>query len=367
MQQRLLSLDILRGFDLFMLLFFQPVLVALLRELNLPTLNIVLHQFEHESWIGFRAWDLVMPLFLFMVGVAMPFAFSKYREEKSKFAVYKKIIRRVFILFILGMVVQGNLLSFDIHILRLYSNTLQSIAMGYLIASIIILNLSFRWQIAMIFILSLLYWIPMTIGGDYTPEGNFAEKIDKFVLGRFRDGISWDENGDWLFSADYHYTWILSSLTFGVTVLMGAIAGHIVKQGKNRKRSALILFGAGILGVVVGLLWNLEMPIIKKLWTSSMAFYSGGLCFLLFALFYYVIDCLYLYKWITWLNIYGVNSIIAYVVGEVVNFRSIIHSISYGLEQYLQQYYTVWLTFGNFLILFFILYYMNKQKVYIKI
>ena len=63
---RLASLDILRGFDLFLLVFFQPVFAALVRQMNLPFLNGILYQFDHEVWEGFRFWDLVMPLFLFM-------------------------------------------------------------------------------------------------------------------------------------------------------------------------------------------------------------------------------------------------------------------------------------------------------------
>ena len=75
---RLASLDILRGFDLFLLVFFQPVFAALVRQLNLPFLNDILYQFDHEVWEGFRFWDLVMPLFLFMTGASMPFSLSKY-------------------------------------------------------------------------------------------------------------------------------------------------------------------------------------------------------------------------------------------------------------------------------------------------
>ena len=74
---RLASLDILRGFDLFLLVFFQPVLWALAHQLNTPWLNSILSQFDHEVWEGFRFWDLVMPLFLFMTGASMPFSDRK--------------------------------------------------------------------------------------------------------------------------------------------------------------------------------------------------------------------------------------------------------------------------------------------------
>mgnify|MGYP000408954604 CR=1 FL=1 len=193
---RLASLDILRGFDLFLLVFFQPVFVALARQLNLPFLDEVLYQFDHEVWEGFRFWDLVMPLFLFMTGASMPFSLSKYKTASVDYwPVYRRILKRVILLFIFGMIVQGNLLGFDSKHIYFYSNTLQSIAVGYFIAAVIQLHFSFGWQIIITLLLLLAYWIPMTFLGDFTPAGNFAEQVDRWVLGRFRDGVFWNEDG----------------------------------------------------------------------------------------------------------------------------------------------------------------------------
>lgn len=365
---RLASLDILRGFDLFLLVFFQPVFVALGQRLNLPWLNDILYQFDHESWIGFRFWDLVMPLFLFMTGASMPFSFARFREEPNKGPVYRKIFRRFIILFIFGMIVQGNLLGLNPKYLYLYSNTLQAIATGYLIAAFILLHCSFKFQLLITLLLLVVYWIPMTFLGDYTPEGNFAEKVDQTVLGRFRDGVYWGEDGNWHFSPNYTYTWIWSSLTFGVTVMLGTFAGKIMKEGKeNRKRVVqhLLLLGMALIGI--SLLWSLQMPVIKRLWTCSMTLFSGGLCFLLMGLFYYWIDYKGHTNGLNWLKIYGMNSITAYILGEVVNFRSVAASVSYGLEQYLGNYYPVWLSFANYLIVFLILRMMYKHRVFLKI
>ena len=151
---RLASLDILRGFDLFLLIFFQPVFVALARQMNMPFLDSILYQFDHEVWEGFRFWDLVMPLFLFMTGASMPFSLSKYiGTTGSYWPVYRRILKRVFLLFIFGMIVQGNLLGLDATHLYLYSNTLQSIAVGYLIAAVIQLHFPFKWQIGITLLL----------------------------------------------------------------------------------------------------------------------------------------------------------------------------------------------------------------------
>lgn len=365
---RLVSLDILRGFDLFLLVFFQPVFSALAQRLNLPWLNSILYQFDHEVWVGFRFWDLIMPLFLFMTGASMPFSFSKFKETPNKGPIYRKILKRFILLFIFGMIVQGNLLGLDPRHIYLYSNTLQAIATGYVIAAVVQLHCSFKWQIIVTLLLLLAYWIPMTFLGDFTPDGNFAEKVDRIVLGRFRDGAYWGEDGIWHFSPSYNYTWILSSLTFGVTVMLGTFAGKIMKEGKeDRKRVVQKLLLAGVVLIGISLLWSLQMPIIKRVWTCSMTLFSGGLCFLLMGLFYYWIDYKGHTNGLNWLKIYGMNSITAYILGEVVNFRCVAASVSYGLEQYMGDYYGVWLSFANYLIVFLILRMMYKHQFFLKI
>ena len=113
-QQRLSSLDALRGLVLFLLVFLQPALWSLLTRLGTPAATALLYHFDHEVWEGFRFWDLIMPLFLFMSGTSMPFSFAKFlRGEAPMREAYRKVGRRFVILFLLGMVVQGNLLGLD--------------------------------------------------------------------------------------------------------------------------------------------------------------------------------------------------------------------------------------------------------------
>ena len=367
-QKRLASLDMLRGLDLFMLVFFQPVFVAFAKHWsNVPFISYLLNQFSHASWEGFTAWDLVMPLFLFMVGAAMPFSFEKYRQSNNKLAIYKKIIRRFIILFILGIVVQGNLLSLDIREIRIYTNTLQAIAVGYVIAAMIILHLSKRWQIIVTLLLLVCYWGLLTFMGDFTPDGNFAEAVDRIILGRARDGVYYTEDGSWHFADSYHYTWVLTSLVFGVTTMLGVFAGQIMKYGKDKLKNSKRLFIIGLALLLVGWLLSFQTPIIKKIWTVSMTLWSGGWCFLLMALFYYIADYKGRTKGLNWLKIYGMNSIIAYTLGMVINFRSLASSLLWGLEQYVGDYYGAVLTFANFLILFFILNTMYRLRVFVKI
>ena len=367
-KQRLASLDILRGFDLFMLVFFQPVFIAFARHwAEVPVFSFLLNQFDHVQWEGFAVWDLVMPLFLFMVGAAMPFSFDKYRENSDKTVIYKKIAKRFVILFILGAVVQGNLLSLDPLQIRIYTNTLQAIAMGYVISAVLLLHLSQKWQITATAILLVSYWAMLTFFGDFTPEGNVAETIDRTLLGRFRDGVWYDQDGTWHFSDQYRYTWILSSMVFGVTTMLGVFAGQIMKNGKDKLKNSRLMFLLGIALLVSAWLLSFQTPIIKKIWSASMTLWSGGLCFLLMALFYYIIDHRGWGSCLNWLKIYGMNSIVAYCLGEVVNFRSAAHSLLWGFEKYTGDYYPAILTFANFLILFFILRIMYKLRVFVKI
>jgi predicted acyltransferase len=360
---RLHSLDILRGLDIFILVFAGPFLFQLLKILNMPELEFLRTQLSHANWEGFYFWDLIMPLFMFIAGVSMPFSLSKYQGNRT----YFRIVKRVFLLFFFGALVQGNLLKFDLHSLRLYSNTLQAIAVGYLIASVILLNFkTIKWQIIITSLLFATYYALMCAFGDFTPDGNFAETVDKALLGRWRDGVRWSENV-WSFSKNYHYTWILSSLNFGITVMLGAFAGEIMRNGTDKFRNAKILFLTGIALVIAGQLVGLHFPIIKKIWSSSMTLYSGGLCFLAMAIFYWYIDCIGRGKWLDWLKIYGMNSIFAYVVSHVISFKSIPNSLFFGLKSTLGDYYPLLINFSEYLILFYILYLMYKNKIFLKV
>lgn len=130
--KRLESLDVLRGFDLFCLTIFCPLLHSFSHTGNYPRLAPVLCQFDHVVWEGFAFWDLVMPLFMFMAGVSIPFAFAKYlRPGEKQPHLYLRIAKRVVTLWILGMICQGNLLSLRPEEWKFFSNTLQAIAVGY--------------------------------------------------------------------------------------------------------------------------------------------------------------------------------------------------------------------------------------------
>ncbi len=371
--ERLGSLDVLRGFDLFCLVFFQPVFSRLAEVMDLPFTNWLATKFEHVHWEGFVFWDLIMPLFLFMAGASMPFAFSKYLKNGGKGELYKRVLKRVLILWIFGMMCQGNLLSFNPDQIYLFSNTLQSIAIGYLIAAILLMHFRRNWQIIITSGFLLIYWALMTFvrvgdfgGGDFTPDHNLAEYIDRMVLGRFRDRATVGETGV-VFAESYRYTWILSSLNFAVTVMTGVFAGQILKGSAPKINKIKYLVLGGVCMIVAGQLWGLQMPVIKKIWTSTMTLYSSGICFLLMAFFYFLIDYKSYGKYLNWLKIYGMNSILAYMLYEIINFSSVTSSLFHGLEQYMGDYYKVLITLGNVSLILVILLLMYRKKLFLKV
>jgi predicted acyltransferase len=303
-----------------------------------------------------------------MTGITIPFSMDN-KVGKANGTVYLQLLRRFITLWLIGMVMQGDLMGLEWNKLKLYSNTLQAIATGYLCTAILYLNFRLRTLRWISLALLVVYAIPFLIDGDFSPQHNFAIKLDKAILGPFMDGTYRDTSGNWHFSKHYDYAWIWSSLTFTVTVMLGCFAGKMIKDNgsRNPHRVALNLFLIGIGCLAAGYVWAIYMPIIKRIWTSSMVLLSGGYCFLLLALFYYVIDVKQWGKPLRWLKVYGMNSIVAYFLGEHLNFRPIVHVFTYGLEYWLPVYNELILTFGNFLVIFLMLLFFYRNKIFVKI
>ena len=411
--RRLESLDALRGMDLLFLVAISDIMEELAEVIDTPWMAAVMECFTHKKWEGFSPWDLVMPLFMFMAGVAIPYSLGKYREEQfkiqnSKFKIsnlYWRLGKRVLLLWIFGMMVQGNLMALDPDRIYLFTNTLQAIAVGYFFSAIIYMHTSWKTQIGIAVALLLTFWGAMEFitvggygGGDYTPHGNLAEGIDMMVLGRFRDTAQVID-GQIVVKETYTYTWILSSLNFVVTVLSGVLAGEILKgktpsnsPSKGRTKISLPIEGnrgivaigelcdggqkvgrgsllllIGIAMVALGWTWDMVHPVIKHIWTGSMVLVSSGYCFLLMGIFYLWIDCLGHNKHLTVLKVYGMNSITAYVISHVISFKSISKSLFFGLEQYVGDYYQVIIQISNVTILFIILYIMYRKKIFLRV
>ena len=145
-------------------------------------------------------------------------------------------------------------------------------------------------------------------------------------------------------------------------------AGIILKNANTTATTKFKqLLYIGIILVIAGYLLGYLHPIIKKLWTSSMTIYSSGWCYILMALFYWIIDVKGYNKHTQLLKVYGMNSITAYMLTIVVSFSSISQSLLHGLEQYIGVYYPFIIAVSNCTIIYLRLRYMYKHQIYLKV
>lgn len=321
---------------------------------------------------------------MFVAGVAIPFSFAKYRTGGGMFRfdkrkIYGRMARRVALLWLLGMVIQGNLLGFDPERIYFFSNTLQAIAVGYLFASLFYIRFSWKVQAGIAVGLMIVYWAVMTFcsaegwgiafgEGSYAFPTNMAEYVDRAVLGRFRDGVN-VADGAWSFAPWYDNTWILNSLTFVVTVMTGVFAGEMLLLSKDSRQALrrLAVFGAVML-LGAWLLTLVGIPVVKRIWTPSMVLLSSGLSVLLLALFYYIMDCKGWRRWAFPLKVMGMNAIVAYALGEYFNFSSLTGKVLYGVGRWVPEgWYSVILAAGNALLIYWIIWLLYKSKRFIKL
>ena len=362
-RERVVSLDALRGFDMFWIMGGDMAFKSLDNVFHSRLSGFIKEQMDHVEWFGFHFYDIIMPLFLFMVGVSMVYSYRKrLSANTSGRQLWSHTIKRVLILWVLGMAVQGNLLSYDINHIHFYTNTLQAIAAGYLIATVIILYLPVIYQVAATIFLLLVFWavtalVPVngTTIHAYDPEGNVAMHIEKLVMGRF---IGWGT-----------YTWVLSTVNFGASVMLGVFSGYMMQSGagKYRKFRNYVIFGICL--IVLGLFLGIWHPIIKKIWTSSFVLFAGGICVLMLALFYLIIDVWGLRKGTRWLIILGSNAIFGYVVWHLFekNFTGMAEIFLNGLKPWIGEWTDALKYTGGFLILYLVMWYMYKNKTFIKI
>jgi predicted acyltransferase len=303
MSDRLVSLDVFRG-----------ITIAGMVLVNNPgSWSSIYWPLEHASWHGWTPTDLVFPFFLFIVGVAIPLAFSRRAVTSTKRKdLYLKIIRRTLIIFALGLFLNG-FPHFDLSEIRI-PGVLQRIAVCYLIASVLFLT-TIRTQIYVSLALLVGYCLLMTqlaapgfAAGDLTKEGSLASYIDRVVFGKHV----------WAQAKVYDPEGILSTVPAVVTTLVGVLAGTWLKSERSRYEKAAGLFFAGVCCVVIGWAWNPFFPINKALWTSSYVFFTAGMALQLLGFCYWLIDIKNYRRWALPFVVFGVNAIALYVGSGVM-------------------------------------------------
>ncbi|MGN0832239.1 MAG: hypothetical protein ACI4RD_01155 [Kiritimatiellia bacterium] len=302
---RLYSLDVLRGMDMFLLSVVGVIVMQAHAVWGLP--EGVVAQFSHP-WGGFALWDLIMPLFIFMSGAAVPLA-SRRRltaEGAPTAAYWRHLLSRFALLWLLGMVVQGRLLTLDVMQISPYNNTLQTIAVGSAVASLAYL-LKPKWIRPCLAVALLAgYGIVMAFGGDYSREGNAAMLAELKILRALvpAGSLALDTHG---------YTWFLTTPVFAAFGLAGCCSTELLLAGGAKARKAAVLLATGALVWGTGWLLGLRIPSVKQFFSVSFSAQAAGWCMMAFAALYWVNDVLMLRRGMGLFLAFGRHSLAAYL------------------------------------------------------
>ncbi len=269
-----------------------------------PEFRPLAEQFEHMPWEWITFWDLIQPAFMFMVGVAMPFAFARRMEEgATKSQLFRHVAARSLRLILMSQVLM-SISKGRMHFQLI--NVLAQIGITYFLCYLI-MQLKFRWQAAVAGLLLAGHWalfvaFPGTEGPFMSKTTNIGAIIDKFVFGAVNPG---------------HWA-TLNFVTSTVTTLFGVWTGLLVRSSRTHREKMKILglWALGCLGAGLAIHpWN---PIIKRICTVSFTLYSAGWVLLMLLAFYWTIEVVGWRKWTFPLVVVGANSIFIYSVDMVL-------------------------------------------------
>ena len=315
---RLVSLDALRGFDMCWILGMGGVLKAALDRVAADSLltKTVSTQLEHAAWEGFRFYDFIFPLFLFIAGVSMAIALPRRLEREGHAAAVRHLLGRALILCVLGVIISGGLRDGWEKIRWL--GVLQRIGIASAAAGLFSLWLGWRGLAAAVVTLLggyclLLGLVPVPgIGaGDYAEGRNLTNYLDSIWMpGRKYDG-------------DHDPEGLLSTLPAIATALLGILAGKWITSGTAASRRVIGLIVAGAVMIALGWAWHPFFPVVKKLWSSSFVLVAGGWSAVMLGVFYWVVDVRGWSRWTTPFIWVGANPITLYLCSGLGLFRMI--------------------------------------------
>ena len=341
------SVDALRGFDMLWIVGAGALVKALGKMDENVATTFLTNQLSHVQWEGFRFYDLIFPLFLFIIGISIVFSLDKALAKGGRSAVMKRIFLRGVLLFCLGIFYYGGISKSWPEVAL--GGVLHRIAACYVFASLIYVFVrSKKGLLITAFALLTCYWAMLTFipvpdlrlekeaveaaaltAGSDSPFAITAN-TDGRVSGLYEEGRNLTNYVDFLFlrgrKAQTYYIneGLLSTLPAIALPLFGILAGLLLKNpniSPNRKVGQLFLYGA--IAIVIGLLWSLQFPLIKRIWTSSFVLLAGGLSAWMMALFYFLID---VKKWQSWcqpLIWVGCNALAIYLGARLIPFRNI--------------------------------------------
>ena len=307
--ERLFCLDALRGLDMLFLTVLQGLILAVAGLFGGPSSSLR-YWLGHPSWGGFTAYDQIMPCFIFMCGAAVPLALKRFvRDGRPTAAFWKHIAGRFALLWIAGMFIQGRLTTFDVMQISPYSNTLQAIAAGYVIAAFVFL-VKVRWiRFAAPFALAGVYTLLLqTVGDPTSPTGNCAQLVEQWFVGLFGfpEGAQAYKTGN--------YTWLLTSLMFGAMAVWGSNCTEIVTSRLSQGRKAALLFAGAALLTTVGWVAQIWIAPVKQIFALSFTARSMGVCVALLGALYVLTDIWKLRRGWWLVTLFGQFSFTCYIV-----------------------------------------------------
>ncbi len=370
---RLISLDALRGFDMFWIAAAEPLVEALGKMAHagghgggFSLIGLVANELEHAEWQGFHFEDLIFPLFVFMAGMSIVFSLTKTIEREGRAAAVRRVIRRGILLYLLGIFAYGGFTEPWPHIRLL--GVLQRIGLCYMFTGLIFCFCKLRTMIAIAVGILIGYWallqfVPirniqlqkdvleqmaakvgvaqmasLKAGGSIKNLEQFVAKHGKaddaqalfysttnWVTGRFEPGLNLPNHIDfqylpgYLWDKYYDPEGYLSTFPAIVTCLLGVFASLLLlNPSRNDQQKVVLLLAGGLVLVALGWAWGAQFPVIKKIWTSSYVLVAGGYSALLLAVFYLVVD-MWKFQWwcqpFVWM---GMNSITIYVTDIIL-------------------------------------------------
>lgn len=373
---RLVSLDALRGFVMFWIMSGEHIIHALAKAAPIPVFVWMSSQLHHTDWDGITFYDMIFPIFLFVAGVSMPYSFEKKMKtagvstpmelpSKEKRKIYLTMLKRTCKLLVLGFVVNG-LLRFDGFDQTRFASVLGRIGLAWFFAGIIYLNFDFKKQVCWLVTILVGYYlillfipVPGFGAGILTPEGSFSSYFDQqFLPGRLHSKV-YDPEG------------LFSTIPAVGTALLGIFLGTFLKSKDDfsaNKKIVVMVISALVL-MLIGLIWDYDFPINKRLWSSSFVCFVGGFSILFFTFFYLIIDVLGFHKWAFPLILIGSNSILIYMASDgLVNFKYTAEFLFGGAIKFSPVIWQpVFTTISVTVVQLALLYFLYKRKWFLKI
>lgn len=359
-QQRLQSLDILRGFDMFWITGGGILSIAISKITGIEWMESQMH---HAHWEGFHFEDLIFPLFMFIAGVAIPFSIkTKLEKNIPQKRLALKAFKRMLILIVLGILYNGTFQNGFAN--GRIASVLGQIGIGYFFASLIVIySKSLRsriiWLAGILIgfgIIQLLIPVPGVGAGVLTPEGCINGYIDQMLLPGRLHGGTFDPEG------------ILCSLSATGITLMGTIAGNILRKRQTtdwQKIAYMTATGVGL--ILLAIAFSSFYPIIKKCWTSTFNMLAGGISFLLMALFYLVIDHWKIRSWAFYFKVIGMNSIFTYLFVRIIDMKDVTSFFFGALAKPFGDNGSLFLLIAGLALLWLLLYFMYKKKIFLRV